>query len=130
MTATKTKGFRCTKARVGSVVATAKKYFGVLLTDDQAKTVIKADETLMQELRSVSEVGSLDTYTRDYLIMALIEVVLPGSPTIQDSMVFRPMKYWHWPCNGSNPEYAAAFYAAFRMAATKKGFKLVRGFPR
>jgi len=126
---TKAKALRVTQARLDSVINTANRYFGVLLNEDQARQVIAADDTLRDELRGVREAALLDTYTRDYLIMAVIEVVLPGPPAVQDSMIFRPMEYWHWPCNGSDDQYAATFYTAFKRAAKEKGFKLKRGFP-
>lgn len=131
------KGLRITAKKLGAVIATAKKYFGVLLTPEQARHVILHDETLMEELKG--PVGrysnTLDTYTRDFLSMALIEVILPGPPAVKDTFLTssfwdeREVKYWHWPLNGSGDKYTDAFYAAFKKAAKEKGFKLARGFP-
>src|SRR4051812_9894327 len=106
------RGLRITVNKLRLVAATAAKYFGVELTDEQARSVILSDETLMEELKGRTSKHGMDTYTRDHLSMALIEVILPGPPTVLDAMIFRPMEHWHWPLNGSSHEYTRAFYRA------------------
>jgi hypothetical protein len=122
----KSSAVRVTAQQVVVVKQDAKKHFGLLLTDEQAHSLIRNSEEVREDL---SKYG-LGTYGRDYLIMEIIEQVLPGQPTVQDSLVWmgRPLQRWHWPCNGSGDEYRAAFYEAFKTAAKEKGYKLRKGW--
>jgi hypothetical protein len=115
-----------TVAALRGLQKTAWKYYGVRLSDDQARRVAR-DPDLAPELGPRD--GYLDTLGRDYLIMAIIELVMPGPPAVQDATFSREQKYWHWPMNASNPAYAKAFYTAFKAACRAKGFKLHRNFP-
>ncbi|MGH7174788.1 MAG: hypothetical protein ACREGR_00315 [Minisyncoccia bacterium] len=113
------------KKQVVGLKATAAKYFGVLLNDEQAQQVGR-DQDLRPE---IGPRGEFDTYGRDYLIMAIIEVVLPGPPAVQDDLLGGKYEWWHWPCFGSSTKYSKAFYTAFKKAAKAKGVQLAPGFP-
>lgn len=101
--------------KIAGIRAAAIRYPGIKIDDILASRILDAaDETVKDE---IEEDGGLDTATRDYFAMAVIEVILPGSPTVQDSLLGGDRQYrWHWPCNGSSGPYARAFHVAFRKA--------------
>jgi hypothetical protein len=58
----------------------------------------------------------LDTLERDYLWMAVIEVIMPDKPTVIDDFIGETDN-WHVPCYGSSPEYTKAFIEKIKEVA-------------
>lgn len=106
---------RVTPKRVERTIRTARELFGLTLPSAHAHAIIRWDDENMF-VRELADDGHLDTAPRDYFRMAVIEVLLPGPPSVQDHMFLEPQDRWHWPAYGSSPEYSRAFLAAWRRA--------------
>lgn len=109
---------RITPKHVERAKRTAATCFGLDISDEQARRVLEIDPTLLPELNAD---GSLDTAPRDYFGMALIELIMPGPPAVQDDLIGEEQDCWHWPCFGSGDEYTRAFETAFRKAIREHG---------
>jgi hypothetical protein len=111
---------RATKRRIELVKITAAKTFGLCLADDHARQIIEwdVDRSFVAEL---DRDGHLDTAPRDYFGMALVELVMPGAPTVQDDLISDRQTRWHTPCNSSSDEYKKAFLRAFRAGVKRLG---------
>lgn len=121
---------RITSKRVGLAVLAAKKYFGIVLTETQARDVLRLDDdnTVIPELDAG---GHLDTAPRDYFAMLLIEYLMPGPPAVRDGMFLGANQdRWHWPCFGSDQKYTRAFVKALKAAAADRGVVLMKRMTR
>lgn len=107
-----------TRRRVACVIATARRYFRVSLTEALARAVIRWDDE-NDFVGDLEPSGLLDTAPRDYFGMALLAVLMPGKPSVQDELISAPLERWHWPLNGSSEDYRAAFEKAWRNALRK-----------
>lgn len=114
---------RITAKRIDLAKRAAAEDFHMVLTDALARKVLESDRSLIAEL---GDDGALDTAGRDYFGMALLEVIMPGKPTVQDSLISTPLKCWHWPCFGSGDEYTLAFAQSLAAAMKSHGVKLRR----
>jgi hypothetical protein len=94
----------------------ASKHYGMTLTDSQAARVLEADDSLAGE---IGKGGEMDTLPRDDLGDAILSVIMPGPPTVQDDLIGETQNRWHWPCLGSGDEYRKAFAAALKAALTR-----------
>jgi len=114
---------RITATRIDRVIKTVKYYFRFNIDTENAIKIIKwdEDESFVKEL---SANGRLDTLAREYFTMAVIDVLMPGPPTIQDSFVRSERDRWHWPCYGSSDDYLKAFTKAWRKAV--RPFRMVK----
>ena len=106
---------RCTKKRIGRVVATARRNFGLNLPPEMARGVIAWDDEGMF-VTELDDSGELDTAPLDYFSMAVLDQVMPGKPTVQDGLISRPLERWHFPLNGSSGDYQRAFAKEWRKA--------------
>lgn len=109
---------RATSSRIRRVMQTARHYFGLDIDAECARRVIHWDEdgSFVGEL---SDDGHLDTAPRDYFSMAMIDAIMPGPPEVQDDFIGFPQERWHWPLNGSSPDYQRAFAKAWRKAVKR-----------
>lgn len=95
----------------------AKDYYGILLTDQQARELINSSASIRSELTTNS---LSDTAARTYIADAVIEKVMKGKPS-------NPDKYeegWFWPLYGSTKAYTEEFKREFKKACHEKGIKL------
>jgi hypothetical protein len=106
---------RATNSRIRRVMQTARHYFGLDIGAECARRVIRWDEdgSFVGEL---SDDGQLDAAPRDYFSMAMIDAIMPGLPEVQDDFIGLPQERWHWPLNGSSPDYRRAFAKAWQKA--------------
>lgn len=98
---------------IANVQSAALSCYGLSLSPDQARRVLNVDPDLMPELEDGPE---LDTLPREDLGDAILAVVLPGPPTVQDSLIGFRQDRWHWPLNGSEARYRREFLRALRAA--------------
>lgn len=101
-------------------ITTASKSYDVEIDEAIASQIIQWDEDGDLFVSDLSDRGFLDTAPRDYFGMALIEVLLPGPPSVQDELLFGiNTNQWHWPCFGSSSQYKLAFVHAWEEAKKK-----------
>lgn len=113
---------RVTKQRIERVIATARRTFRVNLSPEMARKIIVWDDDKMF-VAELEDSGHLDTAPLDYFSMALIDVVMPGKPTVQDGFISQPLTRWHFPLNGSSQDYHRAFWKAWHRATRKLKMK-------
>jgi len=94
-------------------------FYGVLLTDEQAKRLIEDYRDIASELWECD--GGFDDHER--ISAALIQEIMPEDqpPAVADKW---GGTRWHWPEYGSREEYKKEFYKVFQIYAKEKGFKL------
>ena len=82
------------------------RHFALLLTDDQIRHYSNMHPITKRDSRE----NVCDTIDRDLLIDSIVQDLL-GADAV-------------WPLNMHGPEYAEAFYPAFKKAALEKGIAL------
>jgi hypothetical protein len=91
------------------VMSIANDWYGIMLTQQQAKELIEKNSRLASELYDCE--SSLDTVGRSRVSEAVINYVMPDQK-------------WQWPCYGDTPIYKKQFDVAFMSACSEKGVKL------
>jgi hypothetical protein len=120
--------------KVAAVRKACHKLVGLLITLQQAKSLMRSSRDLRRELKNCTiakprlAVTLVDTWSRDLLTQVVVDYVMDGhrSPTAKDSFGTICVGGWHWPCNGSRPAYRWEFYRAFTDRAQQKQFRLCR----
>lgn len=116
--------------KIQEVLRVAAKYYGVDLSPEQARHLIRSSKPLARELSLGG--GYLDTLGRDCLCDTLVETVFAGheKPQHVDWLLGGEFLGWHWPANGSSDDYKQEFFQEFQNAAESKGFTLIRALWR
>jgi hypothetical protein len=103
----------------------AKERYGTLLTNAQAKKIIKANQFLQTELLLCNkDAKTMDTAGEDEVGQAIVNLVLGDKkPEVADTLTNGICDYFYWPMMGSSDEYRRHFYLQFLAAAKAKGVK-------
>lgn len=113
---------RINKRRISRTIATAKRNFGISISEDQAKRIIRWDDEQMFVVE-LKDSGILDTTPLDYFRMAIVDLVMPGAPTVQDDLIKQNLSRWHFPMNGSSKAYKKAFLKEWGKSIKKIAVK-------